>query len=139
VRERRPEHRHHRVADELLNRSTVPLELGTDPRVVGAEQRLDVLGVELLRTGREADEVTEQTRDHLALRACLIRRGGNGRTAERTERELPGQLPSAARADCHATSLGRRESARDPPDTAVANEPTHRFEILRRGLAFRGR
>jgi len=44
--------------------------------VVGAEQRLDVFGVELLGTAREADEVAEDDRDDLALAArCAPRLG----------------------------------------------------------------
>ena len=76
VRRRRAEERHHRVADELLDRAAVPLELGADALVVGAEDRLDVLRVERLRARREADEVAEDDRDDLALAArCACRHG----------------------------------------------------------------
>ena len=45
VRDRRAEDRHHRVADELLDRAAEALELGANARVVGLEQRAHVLGV----------------------------------------------------------------------------------------------
>ncbi len=45
VRGRRAEEGHHRVADELLDRAAVALELGTDALVVGPQERLDVLGI----------------------------------------------------------------------------------------------
>ena len=44
--------------------------------MVRTEQRLDVLGVELLCALREADEVAEDDRDDLALSAWLPRRHG---------------------------------------------------------------
>ncbi len=49
VRRRRAEQWHHCVADELLHRAAVPLELCTDQLVVRAEDRLDVLGIKRLR------------------------------------------------------------------------------------------
>ena len=67
VRDGGAEERHHRVTDELLDGAAVALELGAEAFVVGPEQRLDVLGVELLRALREADEVAEHDRDDLAL------------------------------------------------------------------------
>ena len=48
VRDRRAEDRHHRVADELLDRAAVPLELAAEPRVVRRERRAHVLRVEPL-------------------------------------------------------------------------------------------
>ena len=70
VRDGGAEERHHRVADELLDRAAERLELAAQPLVVGAEDRLDVLRVERLRMGREADEVGEDDGDDLALAAC---------------------------------------------------------------------
>ncbi len=69
------EERHDCVADELLDRTAVALELGADARVVGPQDRLDVLRVETLRLRREADEVAEDDRDHLALSARTPRHG----------------------------------------------------------------
>ena len=48
VRGRRAEHGHHRVADELLDRAPVPLELGAQASVVRRQHAADVLGIELL-------------------------------------------------------------------------------------------
>ncbi len=46
VCDRRAEQRHHRVADELLDRAAMAFELRAHARVVRTEQRVDVLGVE---------------------------------------------------------------------------------------------
>ena len=67
VRDRRAEHRHHRVADELLHGAAALLELGAQPLVVRAQDRLDVLRVERLGARGEADEVGEEHRHDLAL------------------------------------------------------------------------
>ena len=69
VRDRRAEHRHHGVADELLHRAAAVLELCAQPLVVRAQDRLDVLRVERFRARREADEIGEQHRHNLALAA----------------------------------------------------------------------
>ena len=66
---------HHRVADELLDGASVALELGTQLFVVGPQDRIDVLGVERLRTRGEANEVGEEHRDDLPLPARLVRHG----------------------------------------------------------------
>ena len=62
VRDRRAEHRHDGVADELLDRAAEALELRADARVVRLEQPPHVLGVHRLRPRREADEVAEEAR-----------------------------------------------------------------------------
>ena len=69
VRQRRAEDGHHRVADELLDRAAEVLELLPEARLVRPEQPHDVLGVHLLGTGGEADEVREEYGDDLALLA----------------------------------------------------------------------
>src|SRR5205823_3078068 len=98
VRDRSPEDGHHRVADELLHRPAIALDLRPQALVVRADAVAHVLGVLALRRRREADQVAEEHRDHLPL---LTRRGGcwlsQLRTAERTERELPRQLSAATR------------------------------------------
>jgi hypothetical protein len=58
-----------KVPDELLHGSAVALELGAHALVVGAQKRLDVLGIHRLGACREADEVAEHDRDDLALAA----------------------------------------------------------------------
>ncbi len=55
----RAEDGHDRVADELLHRPSVALDLLTEAREVRADAGADVLGVGLLRGGGEADEVAE--------------------------------------------------------------------------------
>ena len=67
VRDGRAEHRHHRVADELLDGAAALLELRSQPVVVRPQDRLDVLGIERLGARGEADEVGEENGDDLAL------------------------------------------------------------------------
>ncbi len=69
VRGRRAEQRHHRVADELLDRPAAPLELGAQTRVVGLEDRAHVLRIHLLGPRGEPDEVGEEDGHDLALLA----------------------------------------------------------------------
>jgi hypothetical protein len=71
VRDRCAEQRHHRIADELLDGSAEPFELRAQPLVIRAQDRLDVLGIELLGTRCEADEVGEQHGDDLPLAAGI--------------------------------------------------------------------
>jgi hypothetical protein len=59
VSDRRPEERDDGVADELLHRAAVGLELLADSGVVRSEPRAHVLGVELLRARGRADDVGE--------------------------------------------------------------------------------
>ncbi len=67
VRDGRAEHRHHRVADELLDGAAALLELRSQPLVVRPQDRLDVLRIERLGARREADEIGEENRDDLPL------------------------------------------------------------------------
>jgi hypothetical protein len=67
VGNRRAEDGHHGVADELLNRAGMPLELVADASVVRGEQLANVLGVEPLGLGGEANEVDEDNGDVLSL------------------------------------------------------------------------
>ena len=107
MRDRRAEERHHRVADELLDRAAEALELVAQVRVVGREHRADVLGIELLGARREADEVGEEDGDDLALLAR-----GRGRPLERratgvAEAGAGRVLPAAPGTDDHARSVRR--------------------------------
>ena len=70
------EQRHDRVADELLDRSPMALELDAQARVVRAEYGTNVLGVELLRRRREPDQVAEEDGDDLPLLTRGRRRHG---------------------------------------------------------------
>ena len=67
VRDRRAEDRHHRVADELLDRAAEPLELGLQPRVVGIEEGGDVLGVH--RLGLDVNPARSAKRTVTTLRS----------------------------------------------------------------------
>jgi hypothetical protein len=67
VRDRSPEDRHDRVADEFLHRPPETLDLGAQAPVVGREHGAHVLRIELLRSSGEADEIGEEDRDDLPL------------------------------------------------------------------------
>ena len=58
---------HDRVADELLDRAAVALDLLPQAGVVGTDARAHVLGVLLLGGGGEADQVAEEDGDDLPL------------------------------------------------------------------------
>ena len=74
MRDRRAEDGHHRVADELLDRSAESLELVSRTRVVRRELRADVLGIGRLGMSRVADEVDEHDAHHLPFLARGSRR-----------------------------------------------------------------
>ena len=63
----RSEHRHHRVADELLHDAAEPLDAVAELLVVSPVQIPDVFGVGAIRALRRADHVNEQHRDELPL------------------------------------------------------------------------
>ena len=77
-RGRRAPHRHHRVADELLDRAAVELDQAAARVEVAGEELARVLGVALLRGCREADEVGEEDGDEAALGRRLRGRGRRG-------------------------------------------------------------
>ena len=106
VRDRRAEHRHHGVADELLDRPSVQLDLVPELSVVRADAGANVLRVSCLRGGREADEVAEEDSHDLAF-FLHRRRGlfGQWGRAERAEGEFARQLLAAGRTCRHAGSL----------------------------------
>ena len=93
VRHRRTEHRHHRVADELLDGPAVALEFASDSLVVGADAGANILRVGLLRGLGETDEIAEENGDDLPLFAGhRIDGRGQGGTALATELRLSGVL-----------------------------------------------
>ena len=94
VRGRRAEDGHHGVADELLDHPSVLLDVPLRLRVVQLLRLAHVLGVGAVGAGREPDEVDEQDRDELPLRARLRR--VEPRTAARAE-PRSGQVRGAAR------------------------------------------
>ena len=82
MRNRRAEQRHHCVADELLHRAAETLELRAQTLVVGTEDRLDVLRIELLGACREADEVGEEDGDDLPFAPRRSHEPSLGRLAD---------------------------------------------------------
>ena len=69
------EDRHHRVADELLDRSLVALDDRLHALEVAREQAAKRLGIELLSQSRRARDVAEQDGDRLALHVLMIAEG----------------------------------------------------------------
>ncbi len=67
VRDRRTEHRHHRVADELLDRAAMAFEHGAHAVVIRTKPRPHVLRVGLLGRRGEADQVAEEHGHDLPL------------------------------------------------------------------------
>ena len=112
VRGRRPEDCDDGVADELLHRAPVALELVPEPRVVRGQQRPDVLGVEPLSALGRADQVREDDGDELALLAW--RGGGRCELCAALGAELRrlGVLGAADGAGAHRTILRRRAPTR---------------------------
>ncbi len=67
VRDRRPEHRHHGIPDELLHRPAEPLQLLPQARVIRTDPSPDILRVGDVGGRSEADEIAEQNRNDLPL------------------------------------------------------------------------
>ena len=106
VRDRRAEHGHDRVADELLHGAAEPLDLLLHARVVGTEARADVLGIGAVGARGEADEVDEQHRDDLSLLRLARVRPQRG-AARPAEPRPPGVVLATRRDMRHARSLRR--------------------------------
>ncbi len=111
VRLRRPEQGQDRIAAELLEGPAVPLELGPHARVVRSDERLDVLGIELLGARGRTDEVDEDRGDHLALLARLRgwRRIGQRVPATEAKARLFRILGPAYAANPHVSSVRRKQ------------------------------
>ena len=93
VRHGRSEDGHDRVADELLHRASVGLDLLSQAGVVGAQACSHVLGVSLLGGSGEPDQVAEEDGDDLSLlEGGASGRLGERRGAERAEGELAREL-----------------------------------------------
>ena len=67
VHDGRAEDRHHRVADELLDRPAVTLDLPLGRGMEGPQGGTHVLRVSRIGAGGEADEVADENGDDLAL------------------------------------------------------------------------
>ena len=106
VQRRDAEHRHHRVPDELLHRSTVALDRGGHLLEVPAHDAAEGLRVEPLAQRGRARDVAEYDRDGLANLGGPGGRRPERRAAERAERELLRGLAAAGRAGEHGASVG---------------------------------
>ena len=102
----RAERRHHGIANEFLDGPAEPLDLTSTARVVRRETRLNLFRVGTVRSGREADEITEEDGDALAL-TCL-RCTGLGELGAALPAEVqPGWVIEPARlAHRHTHTLG---------------------------------
>jgi hypothetical protein len=88
VRDRGAEDGHDRVADELLHRAAVPLDLLLHALVVRPKRRAHVLRVSAIGAVREAHEVDEEDRDDLALLSGPRRLGERGPAGETEARAI---------------------------------------------------
>ncbi len=109
VDHRDPEHRHHGVADELLDGPAVALDHAAHHGEVAGHQGPERFGVQLLAQGRRPGHVGEQDRDQLADLARRRRAVGLPDTALGAELR-PGRDVRAAVGTCdrHRRSLGSR-------------------------------
>ncbi len=96
---RDPEHRHRRVAHELLDRAPVALEDRAELRVVAAHQLPQQLWVCAVTERGRADEVAEQDGDGLADAGRAL--GGERRGTGVAEARAVGILLTALGADLH--------------------------------------
>jgi hypothetical protein len=97
---RHAEHRHHRVADELLDRAAVTFDDRLHPLEVARQQRPQGLGVKRLAQRGRAGHVAEEHchgLPHLTRRRLL----NQGRATRVTEPRLLGILLTALRAGDH--------------------------------------
>ena len=106
VRGRGAEHGHHRIADELLDRAAVPLELVAHAHVIRLKACSDVLRVGRLRTGRVPDEVDEDDADDLPLLARR-RPGRELGSAAGAEAGVGAALAAASGAERHGSRVTR--------------------------------
>ncbi len=124
VRDGCAEDRHHRIADELLDRAPEAFDLLFHARVIRTQPRTHVLGIRLLRCGGEADEVDEQDRHDLSFFCGGARLFVERRSARPAEASPLRILFAAVRADGHARSLGRHSLSTE----------TRVFDGYRRGM-----
>ena len=103
------EHRHHRVADELLHRASVRLDDSLHPLEVAGEQPLQRLRVDRLAERGRADHVAEEHGDDLAVHSWII-------PLSRCERNRPPCNPRATeRVDTNPHRTSREPSQNELP------------------------
>ena len=127
VSDRRTEHRHHRVADELLDDAAEALDLRAHPREVGRQDRPDVLRVEALGAGREADEIREEDGDDLPLLEQALRLVGQrfraGKAELRNRRVLLAALGQIAIGQAYGWTRKRSSFAPAAPGADRGRSP----------------
>jgi putative nucleotidyltransferase with HDIG domain len=121
----RSEHRHHRVADELLHDAAEPLDAVAELLVVPAVQIPDVFGVGAICALRGADHVDEQHGHELPLFVwpSVAQLGAARRTEPRTRRCLRSATGTAHR-HIVGTGFGRMLPAYHP---AMDRSSAHAF------------
>ena len=123
VRDRDAEHRHRRVADELLHRAAVPLHDQPDLLEVAAHRAAHRLGIEPLAERRRPGHVAEDDGHRLAH---LPRRSGRSERgpAAAAEPEPVGALLATGGARGHAPSISVSRSRRHVfPRAAAVRKP----------------
>ena len=112
VRDRYPKDSHDRVADELLDGATVPLEDDAKVLEVPAHPCTERLRIGRLPESRRTDEVAEENRDDLPLLASRL--GAHELSAARHAKAGLGRaLDTTAQTDRHGRSL--RGQRPEPP------------------------
>ncbi len=86
VRDGCTEHRHHGVADMLVDRPPAAFDDVVDGFEVTPEHPMDVLGIERLRQPGEAAEVREEHRNRTALAFAVLHGSDVGRSRPAAER-----------------------------------------------------
>ena len=122
VRDGRAPDRHHRVADELLDRPAVAFDQPAAGVEVGGQQLARVLGVTLLRGRREADEVGEEDGDV----APLGRRGAGAADGAGTSALIDAPHSSQNRAPA-ATGWPFGQTSASPAPHSAQNFAPARF------------
>ena len=103
VRHRRTEHGHHCVADVLLERAAVALELLAHSCDLRTDGRAHVFGIALVRAGRGVHDVREEHGDDLAL---LTGPCGDCRPAVRAVTGAVREVRAALATGSHAPRIG---------------------------------
>src|SRR5581483_6586859 len=123
---RHPEDRHHRVADELLERPAVPLDRRAGDVEVPGHDVADRFRIARLGEGGRARDVAEEDGDDLPLLAR--RRRGERRAARVAETCAFAVLGTAARAG-HVPTVLRAVVLGEPPREATVRRVEPRLEI----------
>ncbi len=104
MRDRDSKNRHHRIADELLDRAAMPLDDRAKILEIPAHPPAQRFGIGRLAQRRRTHEIAEEDGDDLALLACRCRRlGVSGAPQNGQNGNSPGSsFPQAGHADTRA-------------------------------------